>query len=135
VKVGFDLDGTLDRPALRDLALSLAAAGHEVHIISGCFLEAGDWQDHFSKWKKLVRLGLASGGSGIGYAPIPGVHVTILDAVDHEKFDRDYRLADLGLRKGAYIERNRIEVMFDDSELYCKVMPSMCGAQVVQVLR
>ena len=134
MKVGFDLDGTLDRPALRDLALSLLKAGHEVHIISGCFLEAGEWQDEQAKLEKLVRLGLAQAGPVKGKYKLPeNLRVTILEAVSHIDFDRDYRLADLGLRKGAYVERNGIEVMFDDSELYCKLMPAYCGAVIAQV--
>jgi hypothetical protein len=135
VKIGFDLDGTLDRPALRDLALALLAAGHEVFIVSGCFVEAGEWQDEQAKLEKLVRLGLAKPGDAPGQFKLPDrLHVEVLNAVDHKQFDRDYRLVDLGLRKGSYIERNGIELMFDDSELYCKMMPSMCGAQIARVL-
>jgi hypothetical protein len=134
MKVAFDLDGTLDKPALRNLALSLLSAGHEVHIVSGCFLEAGDWQDETAKLDKLVRLGLAQAGDGPGKYKLPeGLRISILEAVSHERFDRDYRLADLGLRKGAYIEKNGIEIMFDDSELYCKLMPAYCGAVIAQV--
>jgi hypothetical protein len=135
MKLGFDLDGTLDKPALRDLALALLAAGHEVHVISGCFLEAGEWQDEQAKLEKLVRLGLAQKGETDGTFKLPErLHIEVLAAVDHEKFDRDYRLADLGLRKGAYLDRNGIELMFDDSELYCKLMPAYCGAKIVRVL-
>ena len=122
MKIGFDLDGTLDRPAVAALCKALIAAGHEVHIISGCFDEAGQWQDVIAKQKKLYRLGI--------YPLV--CHV--IHAVDHKQFDRDYRLVDLGLRKGAYISEQGIEIMFDDSELYCKTMPSMCGAQIVRVL-
>lgn len=133
MKVGFDLDGTLDRSAIRELALALLRDGHEVHVISGCFREAGDWQNQFAKYEKLARLGLIT-KDGIGMSIPYNLRVVILDAVDHEKFPRDYRLVDLGLRKGAYIAEQGIELMFDDSELYCKTMPSMCGAQIVRVL-
>lgn len=135
MKAGFDLDGTCDKPGVLALAKALLTAGHEVHIISGCFLEAGDWQDETAKLDKLVRLGLAQAGDGPGKYKLPeGLRIHILEAVSHEHFDRDYRLADLGLRKGAYIEKNGIEVMFDDSEVYCRLMPAMCGAQIVRVL-
>lgn len=127
MKIGFDLDGTLDRPAVRDLALELLASRNEIHVISGSFTEAGDWQDPTAKREKLVRLGFDLSD--------PKLIVTVLDALPQEKFDREYRLVDLGLRKGAYIEKNGIEIMFDDSEVYCKTMPNMCGAQIVQVLR
>lgn len=134
MKIGFDLDGTLDKPALRDLALALLAAGHEVFIVSGCFVEAGEWQDETTKLDKLVRLGLAVSGGDGKYKLPEGLRIHILEAVSHIDFDRDYRLTDLGLRKGAYIEKNGIELMFDDSELYCKLMPSMCGATIARVL-
>lgn len=128
MKVGFDLDGTLDRPALCALAKALIAAGHEVHVISGCFTEAGDWQNFDAKRAKLVRLGLMTQGQvGMNF------RFVVLDAVSHEKFDREYRLVDLGLRKGAYCEANGIELMFDDSDTYVKMMPAMCGTQIVQV--
>jgi HEAT repeat protein len=135
MKIAFDLDGTLDRPVLRDLALTLLQAGQEVHIISGLFLEAGDWQDEQAKCEKLVRLGLAQPGAAVGKYLLPeNLHLTILEAVSHEKFDRAYRLADLGLRKGAYIEKHGIEIMFDDSEGYIEMMPKMCAAQMLRVI-
>lgn len=135
MKVGFDLDGTLDRLAMKDLALSLLSAGHEVFIVSGCFGEAGEWQDETAKLEKLVRLGLAKVGEVPGQYKLPDrLHIEVLQAVDHKEFSRDYRLADLGLRKGAYLEKNGIGLMFDDSELYCKLMPAYCGAQIVRVL-
>lgn len=34
MKYGFDLDGTLDRPVIAELARALHAAGHEIHIIT-----------------------------------------------------------------------------------------------------
>ena len=135
MRVGFDLDGTLDRFAVRDLALALLAAGHEVHIVSGCFLEAGDWQDETAKLEKLVRLGLAQVGPTFGkFKFSENLRIMILEAVSHIEFDRDYRLADLGLRKGAYLEKNGISLMFDDSELYCKLMPAYCGAQIARIV-
>lgn len=140
MKIGFDLDGTLDRAPVRALAKSLLADGHEIFVISGCFLEAGDWQNHDAKYVKLERMGFPVRYSG-SLDGGPGwdilntrFHVAILDAVSHERFDRQYRLVDLGLRKGAYIAAHGIEMMFDDSALYCETMPSMCGAQVLRVL-
>lgn len=135
MRFGFDLDGTLDRPAVRALAHALRDYGHEIHIISGCFTEAGEWQDHQAKHKKLARLGFGTINEfPPSWCGLAGVHVHILDAVSHKEFDRDYRLVDLALRKGSLVEKLGIEMMFDDSELYCKHMPSMCGAQIVRVL-
>lgn len=133
MKIGFDLDGTLDRPGVLELAKAMLKSGHEVHIISGCFLESGTWQGRQAKFEKLERLGLVMLLPGGTVMLPPNLFVEILDAVDHEKFDRDYRLADLGLRKGAYVERHGIALMFDDSELYCKLMPAYCGAAIAHV--
>ena len=135
MKIGFDLDGTLDKPALRALALALLSAGHEVHVISGAFPESGEWQDEQAKLEKLVRFGLAQPGPEPGKFKLPErLFIEVVNAVELDVYDREGRLVDIGLRKGAYIEKNGIELMFDDSKLYCKMMPAMCGAQIVQVL-
>lgn len=145
MKIGFDLDGTLDRPAIRDMALALIEAGHEVHIITGVFLEAGEWQSAEQKRQKLTRLGISFEepmGDSIwvrtptpefflqpGMAKYAKLHV--LNAVDGKEFDREYRLVDLGLRKGALCEKLGITLFLDDSETYCKFIPAMSGGTTV----
>jgi len=42
-KYGFDLDGTADLPAIRDLANDLYDAGHEIYIITGEMADTGEW--------------------------------------------------------------------------------------------
>lgn len=147
MRVAFDLDGTLDRPAIRDLALVLLKAGHEVHIITGVFLEAGEWQSTAEKRKKITRLGIPyeeqfpsdiAAPSVIvrseeGYEHYAVLHV--LNAVDGEKYDREYRLVDLGLRKGALCEKLGITLFIDDSETYCKFVPAMSGGTTVLHVR
>lgn len=132
MRIGFDLDGTLDRPALAELAKSLLADGHEVHIITGVFDEAGDWQNGAAKYVKLV-------GLGIQCHEYPAVrqHGTamlhVLHAVD-VSFGLEYRLRDLGLRKGALCHKFGITMFFDDSETYCEMLPKMSGStQVLHV--
>jgi hypothetical protein len=107
------------------------------------FTEAGAWQDEVAKMEKLVRLGLAreeastqnENGGTVKHFKLPeNLFVMILPAVD-KSFSLDYRLRDLGLRKGSYIEKNGIEIMFDDSEVYCNIMPAMCAASIARVLR
>lgn len=133
MKVGFDLDGTLDRPALRDLALALLESGHEVHIITGVFPEAENWQDGPAKRAKLFR-------HRVPFYEWPNepregaARLHILTAVP-STFDRDYRLADLGLRKGELCERLGIEMFFDDSDKYCEMIPKMAGAVTVLHVR
>jgi len=39
----FDLDGTLDRLELAQLARDLHAAGHEIHIVTGALADIGEW--------------------------------------------------------------------------------------------
>jgi hypothetical protein len=139
MKIGFDLDGTLDRPALGELCKTLLAAGHEVHIITGVFPEAQDWQDTPAKIRKLQRIDipfrkhmvasdLGTLEAVYGQAPYATLHV--LYAVP-STFDRDYRLADLGLRKGALCEELGLQMFFDDSATYCKMIPKMAGNVVI----
>jgi len=133
MKIGFDLDGTLDRVEIQNLAHALLLGGHRVYVLTGCFLEAGEWQNYEAKYEKLGRMGFAWEDQD-GWKLQDNMFIEIFDAVDHKKFDRDYRLADIGLRKGDFIAREGIEIMFDDSELYVAMMPKMCGAQIVRVM-
>jgi hypothetical protein len=139
MKFAFDLDGTLDKPALASLANVLLKAGHEVHIFSGVFLEAGEWQSAASKFAKLKRLGIETNFvENAKHYPVGtyGNYAILhcLNAVD-PSFGRDYRLADLGLRKGALSDKLRIDVIFDDSEIYVKMIPAMNGRVTVLHVR
>ena len=130
MKIGFDLDGTLDRPAIRDLALALIKGGHEVHIITGVFVEAKEWQDEAAKKEKLTRLGIPYQMPD-AMCQVEGTAVLhVLDAVA-STFARDYRLIDLGLRKGALCEKLGITMFFDDSETYVEMIPKMSGGTTV----
>lgn len=130
--IGFDLDGTLDRPALKELCLALLEAGHEVHVITGVFPEAKDWQDEAAKFRKLQRLGVRFVRRGMEkhYPDEKHVVVHILDAVP-STFTREYRLIDLGLRKGALCEELGVTLFFDDSSTYCEMIPKMSGGTLV----
>lgn len=130
MKVAFDLDGTLDRPVLRDLCLALLEGGHEVHIITGTFTEAIGWQDAAAKREKLARLGIPFDAMHFG----PGIATLhVLDAVP-QTYSREYRLIDLGLRKGELCERHGVQLVLDDSETYCEMIPKMAGGtQVLHV--
>lgn len=168
MKVGFDLDGVLDRPAMAALLKVLLEAGVEVHIITGIFDEAGEWQSEKSKREKLARIGIptdidtvtfiswcTAANMPLWYAPCfpllqpqqppltasstitgrraaPTIH--FLHAVD-PSFGLDYRLRDLGLRKGELSERLGIDLMIDDSQLYCDVMRVMHGGLTVLQVR
>lgn len=117
------------------MCLSLLKDGHEVHIVTGVFTEARGWQDRQAKHAKLRRLGIPFED----HDPLTGItmvfadpdvanraHLRVLDAVP-STFDRQYRLVDLGLRKGAYCEEHGITLFFEDSTLYCEMIPKMSG--------
>jgi hypothetical protein len=131
MKIGFDLDGTLDRPILANLCKALLAEGHEVHVITGTFSESGAYQAPRAKRAKLMRIGIPFTDGFTGWAPGNGQALLhVLDAVD-VKFGTEYRLRDLGLRKGALCEEYGVEVFFDDSEVYCEMIPKMSGGTTV----
>lgn len=142
IRVGFDLDGTLDKPALAVLCRVLMAnPAVEVHIITGIFSEAGEWQSVQAKLRKLDRLGISVkrplGESGPvvevqGTAPYAILHALV--AVGPE-MGLDYRLRDLGLRKAALTEEHGISVFIDDSKTYCDIMPAMNGGLVILHVR
>lgn len=127
--IGFDLDGTLDIGPIRDLALSLLKAGWTVHIITGVFTEAGQWQDHDAKRSKLKQLGIPF-TEDLGTPPVGAAKLHILDAMP-ETYDRAYRLADIGLRKGALCSKLAIDLFIDDSDTYCSMIPNMSGDTAV----
>jgi hypothetical protein len=123
MKIGFDLDGTLDKPALANLCNAMLQAGHEVHIITGIFAEAGAWQGVDAKLAKLERIGVPAQQ---GLAPYGAATLWPLVAVD-VSFGLEYRLRDLALRKGDLSHKLGLEVFLDDSETYMKFMPVMNG--------
>lgn len=137
--IGFDLDGVLDRPILKELCLSLLAAGATVYCITGVFSEALLWQDADAKRRKMDRLGIPYVEIGKKHLPkeeemVGKVRLHILTAVP-STFDRDYRLADLGLRKGALCEELGISLFVEDSETYAEMIPKMSGATTVLLVR
>jgi hypothetical protein len=112
------------------LANALLNAGHEVHIITGIFDEAGDWQSETAKITKLHHIGVpfitvTSLSQGF---PLANRTATLhmLHAVGPE-FPIDYRLRDLGLRKGDLSQKLGLEVFLDDSKTYVEMMPAMDG--------
>lgn len=114
MKIAFDLDGTLDKPAIAQLALVLDRSGHEVHVITGAFPDA-KWQSDEHKIAKMERLGLHR------FCYDGRLH-SIIALETSPSRNLDYVLRDLGLRKGALCEELGIEIIFDDSALYCDMV-------------
>lgn len=131
--IGFDLDGTLDHPALADMCRAMLLAGHEVHIISGRFPEAGSWQDVEEKRQKLDAMNIFHFMDG-EEAQEDAAMLHVLDAVEHKKFDIDYRRGDLGMRKGDLCRRLGVQVYIDDSASFCESFRAMNrGCALLQV--
>lgn len=138
MKIGFDLDGTLDHLGVRELLYTLCRAEHDIYVITASFKDA-KWQSKQSRIEKLVRLGIPiltindekytlADDSEIG------VHLIILSAqpVTPAK-DMAYVLRDIGMQKGALIEELGIQIMFDDSHDYILDMKRCCGASLCEV--
>jgi len=133
--VGFDLDGTLDKPELAELAKYFLAGGHIVHVITSTFPESGPWQSMESKFAKLVRIGIPMNHDLTNKNPIRGhatLHVLLPIDKDVEP-SIDARLRDLGLQKGNLTQRLGCDLFFDDSATFCEMIPRMDGH--VTVLR
>ncbi len=132
MKAAFDLDGTLDRPGIAKLANALLNAGHRVYIMTSHFKEGGEWQSPMSKMEKLRRVGVpfeyTTGplGKTIFYGEAQRAELIILEAVD-VSFSLDYRLRDLGLRKGELCERLGVDLIVDDSPAFAEVFRLMNG--------
>ena len=57
----FDLDGTLTRAPIAQLARDLEAAGHTIHVVSGWLEHLGPWEAAIAaKAEQLRALGLSS---------------------------------------------------------------------------
>jgi len=113
VKVGFDLDGTLDRPELAQLARVLYDAGCEIHVITAnAIAVAKYYQTREDKEKKLLRL---------------GVLYTELHLAAGTTF------SEVGQEKARIIREQGIEVMFDDSTTFCNMMEEHSDAVILRV--
>jgi hypothetical protein len=102
IRVGFDLDGTLDRPELTKLANMYYDAGFEVHVITVSQLaQAGYITTRAEKMKKLSKL---------------GVKYTKLHLV------RGATYTECGMAKADVINAEGIVLMFDDAPTFVKMM-------------
>jgi hypothetical protein len=93
---GFDLDGTLDRPALARMANDLHDAGHDVYVITGGLADSGEWTLK-ARQERLAALGVR--------------YTKIIRCLDPD-------IAKIGALKGGECGRLGIGVMLDDSPSY-----------------
>jgi hypothetical protein len=109
---GFDLDGTLDRPALARMANDLYDAGHEVYVVTGGLADTGAWTLEARK-RKLAALGVR--------------YTRIVRCLDPD-------IRKLGAMKGTECSRLGIDVLLDDSRSYLDGMAAVSSAVRLLVL-
>ena len=111
MKIGFDLDGTLDRPVIAQMANMYFDAGFEVHVITVCQLaQAGYITSKADKIKKLEKL---------------GVRYTKLHLV------RGATYSECGVAKADVINKEGIVLMFDDAPTFVKMITKFAPTCVV----
>jgi hypothetical protein len=121
MRFGFDLDGCLDKPELRELARILFAAGHEIHIITAIFPDAPN-QTHHVKHEKVNRLRIAHTKLHIVEAmPVTANH------------GLDYVRREIGRGKGSLCDKLGIDIMFDDSQLYIDMVNAVSNTVTAHV--
>jgi hypothetical protein len=128
--IGFDLDGTLEHPALAALCKALLNDKHVVHIISGSFPEA-KWQNKMAKMDKLEMLGIPFCLAEDEVQTEGDAILHVIDGLDGKKHTPETRRIDIGMRKGALCFELGIEIYIDNSADYCKLIPSMNRAVAV----
>lgn len=109
---GFDLDGTLDRPALARLANDLHDAGHEVYVVTGGLGDTGEWTLEARK-RKLAALGVR--------------YTAIVRCIDPD-------IRQLGILKGRECARLGIAVLLDDDRRYLDGVATVSDAVRLLVL-
>ena len=110
---GFDLDGTLDRPQLANLANLLFDLGFQVHVITAHAIGvAGYYATREAKEKKMEKL---------------GVNYTKLHLCSGHTY------SEVGMDKARVIREEGIDIMFDDSTTFCNVMSELTEAVIMRV--
>lgn len=109
---GFDLDGTLTRPALAQLANDLYDAGHEVWVITGGLADSGEWTAE-ARRSRLTALGVRC--TGIIRCISPDVRK-------------------IGVLKGEWCRELGAAVMLDDDRLYLDGVAEAGGVTRLLVL-
>jgi hypothetical protein len=115
-KVGFDLDGVLDRPEMAALARFLFAAGIEVHVITVGAVE-GDAPEgaEVMRARMVERLAFL------------GVPFTMLHVVTGEDYE------EAGEEKAVILAYHNIQVMIDDSSSLVKAMVANSTAVILHL--
>jgi hypothetical protein len=110
MKLGFDLDGTLDYANIRDEANAAFDAGDEVHIITGHV--PGDGYGRPEKLQKVAALGVK----------FTEMHVC-----------PGYSMQEIGNGKADVINRLGITEMVDDDPTFVSIMRSRTTAKIRRI--
>lgn len=97
MKFGFDLDGTLDVPVIREIAAAVLAAGHEVHIITASI----EGKPEFSRPAKLAKLDRLK----VKYT--------------HLFLAMGYMFDECVAEKARYVQEEKIDFFIDDMFEFC----------------
>lgn len=108
----FDLDGVLDKPAMRQLSNDLFDAGHEVYVVTGGLADTGKWTME-ARRTHLARL-------GIRYTELWRCIAPTFIAI--------------GLLKGGTCNEIGAAILFDDSAEYLRAVAEVSQVQRVLVL-
>jgi len=109
---GFDLDGTLDHPEIRELANFLYDHGQEVHILTG-FVPEGGYTEQM-KLDKLKRL---------------GIRCTQVHLCEGENME------EIGYTKAQTLNRLGIAFMVDDDPTFVKQMVHYSSSRILLIVR
>jgi DNA-binding LacI/PurR family transcriptional regulator len=114
---GFDIDGTLTIPAIRNLASHLFASGHKIHIITGGLRKPNEEHKIGTRMahrqKQLEKLGVSLYHS---------LHVCV--GVTTEEVANE---------KAKVCREQGIDVMFEDSRIYIDIIRNYSKTVVVDV--
>lgn len=112
MKFGFDLDGTLDREEVAEMARALYNAGHEIHVLT-----VGRLGPRYESTRELKELKLA-------HLKVP---YSFLHLVEGDNF------SEAGYAKAQIINREGIVTMIDDSSTMCHKMAEYTTAAVMHL--
>lgn len=115
-KIGFDLDGTLDRPEIAALARLLYAAGVEIHIITVGALDGdGPEATEVMHARKVERLAFLS---------IPYQHLHVVTGANFDE---------AGEEKAAIVNYYELPIVIDDSGSFVKALVADTSAMVLHL--
>lgn len=137
MKIGLDVHGVIDAYPVffRDFSWRMLRDGHEVHIVTGqewekAYKTISDLDIVFTNHFSIVDWGLEN--LELTDAPTtPTISVDGSDSLWRKiwKTDKGYWMHydKWNECKGIYAHNAKLDIHFDDSEIYCKYFPTTCS--------